>query len=92
MYESYTQGDKDFTALVSKMKADNIDVVYVGGYHTEAGLILRQMRDQGMQATADLRRCYRHQRVLVDHRRRRRRHDVHVRPRSAQQAERAGRS
>ena len=50
MSESYTAGDKDFTALVSKMKAANIDVVYVGGYHTEAGLILRQMRDQGMKS------------------------------------------
>jgi branched-chain amino acid transport system substrate-binding protein len=49
MYEAYTQGDKDFTALVSKMKAASIDVVYIGGYHTEAGLILRQMRDQGMK-------------------------------------------
>ena len=50
MYEAYTQGDKDFNALVSKMKANKIDVVYVGGYHTEAGLILRQMRGQGMQS------------------------------------------
>lgn len=50
MYESYTAGDKDFSALVSKMKAANIDVVYIGGYHTEAGLILRQMRDQGLKA------------------------------------------
>jgi branched-chain amino acid transport system substrate-binding protein len=49
MYEAYTQGDKDFNALVSKMKAANTDVVYVGGYHTEAGLLLRQMRDQGMK-------------------------------------------
>ena len=48
MYEAYTQGDKDFNSLVSKMKANKIDVVYVGGYHTEAGLILRQMRGQGM--------------------------------------------
>src|SRR4029077_12881153 len=48
MYEAYTQGDKDFNAMVSKMKAAKIDVVYVGGYHTEAGLILRQMRGQGM--------------------------------------------
>lgn len=46
--EAYTQGDKDFSALVSRMKAAEVDVVYVGGYHTEAGLILRQMRDQGM--------------------------------------------
>jgi branched-chain amino acid transport system substrate-binding protein len=50
LYEGYTQGDKDFTALVSKLKAANVDVVYVGGYHTEAGLILRQMRDQGLKA------------------------------------------
>jgi len=49
LYEAYTQGDKDFNALVSKMKANNIDLVYVGGYHTEAGLILRQMRNQGMK-------------------------------------------
>jgi branched-chain amino acid transport system substrate-binding protein len=50
MYEAYTKGDKDFNALVSKMKAAAIDVVYVGGYHNEAGLILRQMRGQGMQS------------------------------------------
>ncbi|MGH9808358.1 MAG: branched-chain amino acid ABC transporter substrate-binding protein, partial [Terriglobia bacterium] len=50
MYEAYTAGDKDFNALVSKMKANKIDVVYVGGYHTEAGLILRQMRAKGMQS------------------------------------------
>ncbi len=47
--ESYNKGDKDFTALVSKLKLNNIDIVYVGGYHQEAGLILRQMRDQGMK-------------------------------------------
>ena len=49
LYESYNKGDKDFTALVSKLKRDNIDIVFVGGYHQEAGLILRQMRDQGMK-------------------------------------------
>jgi branched-chain amino acid transport system substrate-binding protein len=49
MYEAYTKGDKDFTALVTKMKQANIDVAYIGGYHNEAGLILRQMRDQGMK-------------------------------------------
>src|SRR5207302_11286668 len=43
MYEAYTQGDKDFNALVSKMKANNIDLIYVGGYHTDAGLTLRQL-------------------------------------------------
>ncbi len=47
--ESYNQGDKDFTALVSKLKFNNIDVVYDGGYHQEAGLIVRQMHDQGLK-------------------------------------------
>jgi branched-chain amino acid transport system substrate-binding protein len=49
LYEAYNKGDKDFTALVSKLKRNNIDLVYVGGYHQEAGLILRQMRDQGLK-------------------------------------------
>ncbi|MGM4917250.1 branched-chain amino acid ABC transporter substrate-binding protein [Tardiphaga sp. 813_E8_N1_3] len=49
MFESYTKGDKDFNSIVSRLKRDNIDLVYVGGYHQEAGLILRQMRDQGLK-------------------------------------------
>ncbi|WP_321502688.1 branched-chain amino acid ABC transporter substrate-binding protein [Breoghania sp.] len=48
LVESYTAGEKDYTALVSKLKQENIGVLYVGGYHTEAGLMVRQMRDQGM--------------------------------------------
>lgn len=48
MYEAYTAGEKDYTALVSKLKKAKIDALYVGGYHTEAGLIVRQMREQGM--------------------------------------------
>jgi branched-chain amino acid transport system substrate-binding protein len=50
MYESINQGDKDFTALVSKMKQANIDAIYFGGYQTEAGLIVRQAHDQGLKA------------------------------------------
>jgi len=48
MYEAYTAGEKDYTAVVSKLKSEDIGVLYVGGYHTEAGLMARQMRDQGM--------------------------------------------
>src|SRR5437762_3176018 len=50
MYEAITAGDKDFSALISKMKQANIDVIYFGGYQTEAGLIVRQARDQGLKA------------------------------------------
>ncbi len=48
LYEAYTAGEKDYTALVSKLKAEGIGVLYVGGYHTEAGLMARQMREQGL--------------------------------------------
>ena len=48
LYEAYTAGEKDYSALVSKLKQNAIDILYVGGYHTEAGLIARQMREQGM--------------------------------------------
>ncbi len=49
--ESINQGDKDFSALVSRMKQANVAVIYFGGYYTEAGLIVRQARDQGLKAT-----------------------------------------
>ena len=50
MYEAINQGDKDFSALVSKMKAAKVSAIYLGGYHTEAGLIVRQAREQGLAA------------------------------------------
>ncbi len=50
LYEAYTAGEKDYSALVSKLKAEEIDVIYLGGYHTEAGLIVRQAHAQGLDA------------------------------------------
>ena len=47
--DSYNKGDNDFTALASKLKRDRIDIIFVGGYHKEAGQILRQMRNQGLK-------------------------------------------
>jgi len=47
MYEAYTAGEKDYSAIVSKMKGAGVDVFYLGGYHTEAGLMIRQAREQG---------------------------------------------
>ena len=67
MFESYNQGDKDFTAIVSRLKRDNIDLVYVGGYHPEAGLLVRQMRDQGLEDRIDVRRRARRQGVRFHH-------------------------
>ena len=48
LYEAYTPGESDYSALVTLLNDNAIDVVYVGGYHTEAGLMVRQMREQGM--------------------------------------------
>ncbi|MFD1704487.1 branched-chain amino acid ABC transporter substrate-binding protein [Methylopila henanensis] len=50
LYEAITAGEKDYSALVSKLKQANVDVVYFGGYYQQAGLIVRQMRDQGLNA------------------------------------------
>jgi branched-chain amino acid transport system substrate-binding protein len=51
--ESINAGDKDFSALISKMKQAKVEVIYFGGYHTEAGLIVRQAHDQGLTATLE---------------------------------------
>jgi branched-chain amino acid transport system substrate-binding protein len=45
---SYTAGEHDYLALVSRLKAAGIDVIYVGGYYPETGLIARQAAEQGM--------------------------------------------
>jgi branched-chain amino acid transport system substrate-binding protein len=50
LYEGVNKDDKDFNALVSKLKAANIDLMYWGGLHDTGGLIVRQMRDQGVKA------------------------------------------
>ncbi len=50
LYEGINIGEKDFSALVSKIKRSGADLVYWGGLHTEGGLLLRQMREQGVKA------------------------------------------
>jgi len=51
LYEGINLGEKDLSALVSKIKASGATLVYWGGLHTEGGLLVRQMRDQGVKAT-----------------------------------------
>jgi branched-chain amino acid transport system substrate-binding protein len=50
LYEAITAKEKDYSALVTKLKSAKVDVIYFGGYHPEAGLIVRQSRDQGLKA------------------------------------------
>ncbi|WLS03064.1 branched-chain amino acid ABC transporter substrate-binding protein [Shinella oryzae] len=51
IYEGVNIGDKDFSALIAKMKEAGVSVVYWGGLHTEFGLMERQAADQGLKAT-----------------------------------------
>jgi branched-chain amino acid transport system substrate-binding protein len=51
MSAAYTPGEKDYSSLVSRLKQAGVSVIYVGGYHTESGLIIRQAKEQGMKAT-----------------------------------------
>jgi branched-chain amino acid transport system substrate-binding protein len=50
LYEGVNTGEKDYSALVSKIKQANPDLIYWGGLYTEGGLIVRQLRDQGVKA------------------------------------------
>ena len=49
LYEGVNVGEKDYSAIVSKIKASGADFLMWGGLHTEGGLIVRQMRDQGLK-------------------------------------------
>ncbi|WP_158154350.1 ABC transporter substrate-binding protein [Pseudomonas sp.] len=47
--EGLTRGEKDFSALVTKIRGTGADVVYFGGLHPEAGPLVRQLREAGLK-------------------------------------------
>ena len=48
--QKYSEGDKDFRAQLTAIKAAGVDAVFVPGYYTEAALVARQARDLGITA------------------------------------------
>jgi branched-chain amino acid transport system substrate-binding protein len=48
--EALAQGDKDFSAIIARLKAVEPEVVYFGGIFREGGYLIRQMRQAGLQA------------------------------------------
>lgn len=50
LFEGVTRGDKDFSALVARMKAAKVGAVYFGGLYSEAALLIRAMREAGITA------------------------------------------
>ena len=45
--ETITPGEPEYSALVSKMQAEGVDIFFLGGLHRETGLIFRQAHDRG---------------------------------------------
>ncbi|WBE24357.1 branched-chain amino acid ABC transporter substrate-binding protein [Denitrificimonas caeni] len=50
LFEGVTTGDKDFSALIAKLKKEDVDFVYFGGYHPEMGMLLRQSAENKFDA------------------------------------------
>jgi len=46
--EGYVEGDKDFKATLTKIRGKNPEVIFVPGYYNEAGLIVKQGRELGI--------------------------------------------
>ena len=46
--QSYSQGDSDFRAQLTAIKAANPEAIYVPGYYTEVGTIVHQARELGI--------------------------------------------
>ena len=51
LYAAYVPGERDYSSIVSRMKQAGIQVIYIGGYQTETGLIVRQAKEQGLNVT-----------------------------------------
>lgn len=43
-------GYGDYTALISRLKAAQVDAIYIGGYHDDIGAFIRQARERGLNA------------------------------------------
>lgn len=46
--ESFQSGDTDFTASLTSLLSQEFDVLYVPGYYTEVGLLIKQARELGI--------------------------------------------
>lgn len=46
--EAYVEGDTDFNSIITKIKGEDFDVMFIPGYYEEVGLIIKQAREQGI--------------------------------------------
>ncbi|HSA79424.1 MAG TPA: branched-chain amino acid ABC transporter substrate-binding protein [Geminicoccaceae bacterium] len=47
IYQAYIPGGNNYAAEIAALRAAEIDVLYIGGYHTEIALMARLIRDRG---------------------------------------------
>ena len=47
-FETYTTGDRDFSAQLTKIKSANPDIIFLPAYYNDVGLIAQQARRQGI--------------------------------------------
>ncbi|HYE50150.1 MAG TPA: branched-chain amino acid ABC transporter substrate-binding protein [Azospirillaceae bacterium] len=50
VYTALTSGERDFSALVTRLKAAEVEAVFFGGIYSDAGLLVRQARGAGLAA------------------------------------------
>ena len=48
LYSGFIAGERDYSKLAMDLRAQRIDVIYLGAFRTEAALITRNLRDAGM--------------------------------------------
>ncbi|MGH6817253.1 MAG: branched-chain amino acid ABC transporter substrate-binding protein [Methylovirgula sp.] len=48
LYDGVDKGEKDYSAIIARIKASGADFLYWGGDAADAGLIVRQMRARGI--------------------------------------------
>ncbi len=48
-YDALTPGERDYTAILTRLKAANPDLIFYTGYYPETGMLLRQKKEMGWQ-------------------------------------------
>jgi branched-chain amino acid transport system substrate-binding protein len=51
VYEAYTKDDTDFSAILGKVSAANVDVIFLPDYYNKNNLIAAQIKEKGIKAT-----------------------------------------
>ncbi|ELK43866.1 branched chain amino acid ABC transporter substrate-binding protein [Brevibacillus agri] len=48
-FEGVTAGEKDYSAVINQIVSKNPEMIYFGGYYSDAGIIVKQAREKGFK-------------------------------------------